>query len=121
MSDHKIVHIEFAAKDPKTTAKFYGDIFGWDIQEVPEMNYIMFDFGDGTGGGFPEVDGEVMNPGDVVVYISTEDIPGTLAKIEGAGGKTLLGETEIPGMGWYAFFEDPGGVRAALYKSMSEG
>lgn len=120
MFEHKIVHIEFAAKDPKASAAFYGDIFGWKMQEVPEMNYIMFDFGDGLGGGFPEIDGEIILPGDVMVYISNDDIASSLEKIQAAGGKTLVTQTEIPGMGWYAIFEDPGGNRVALYKGMPQ-
>ena len=121
MSDHKRVHIEFAAKDPKRSAAFYQEVFGWEIQEVPEMNYIMFDQGDGLGGGFPEIDGETTNEGDVIVYIATQDIPATLGKIEAAGGKTLMPETEIPETGWFAIFEDPAGNRVAVYKSMTTG
>lgn len=121
MSDHRIIHIEFAAKDPKASATFYGDVFGWKIQDMPEMNYIMFESGDDLGGGFPEIDGELMNTGDVIVYIDTDDIPATLREIKSAGGKTLIPETEIPETGWFAFFEDPAGNRVGLYKSMTTG
>jgi predicted enzyme related to lactoylglutathione lyase len=121
MSKHKIVHIEFAAKDPRASATFYAEVFGWKYQEMPEMNYITFDTEADLGGGFPETDGEMMNPGDVIVYIDTDDIPASLVKIEAAGGKTLMPQTEIPEMGWFAFFEDPAGNRVALYKSMTPG
>ena len=57
------------------------------------------------------------NPaGTVIVYIQADDIPAALAKIEAHGGKTLLPQTEIPGVGWFAFFVDPTGNRMALYK-----
>jgi predicted enzyme related to lactoylglutathione lyase len=121
MSDHKIVHVEFAAKEPEVSAKFYSDVFGWEIQEMSEMNYIMFDIDGDLGGGFPEIDGETTNAGDVIVYIDTDDIPSTLDKIEAAGGKTLMPETEIPETGWFAFFEDPAGNRVGIYKGLSEG
>jgi predicted enzyme related to lactoylglutathione lyase len=119
MTDHKIVHIEFAAKNPSQSAAFYKEVFGWEIQDVPEMNYIMFDLGDGLGGGFPSIDGDATKEGDVMVYISTDDIQASLEKIKAAGGKMLKEETEIPEMGWYAIFEDPAGNRVAVYKSMT--
>jgi len=43
MKTHPIVHIELAAEDPKASAKFYADVFGWKTEEMPEMNYITFD------------------------------------------------------------------------------
>jgi predicted enzyme related to lactoylglutathione lyase len=36
------------------------------------------------------------------------------------GGKILAPKTEIPGMGWFAFFADPNGNRLALYRAMNE-
>ena len=119
MSKHTFVHIELSAKDPKTAADFYAKVFDWSIQPMPEMNYIMFDEGGGIGGGFPAVDVDGIEPGDVILYINTEDIEASLAQIEAAGGKKLRGKTEIPGMGWYAFFEDPGGNKLGLYTGMS--
>jgi uncharacterized protein len=56
--------------------------------------------------------------GDVVVYLETDDIDGLLKKIEAKDGKTHLKKTEIPGMGWFAFFADPTGNRMALYTGM---
>lgn len=121
MAKHNIVHVEFASKDPSISSAFYAGIFGWKIQEMPEMDYITYDTEDGPGGGFPMIDGEVTNPGDVIVYIETNDIPATLNEIEAAGGKTLMGQTEIPEMGWFAFFADPAGNRVGLFQSMPTG
>lgn len=58
------------------------------------------------------------NPGDILIYIQTEDIETSLSEIEAAGGKTLLLKSEIPGIGWYALFADLTGNRVGLYKSM---
>jgi predicted enzyme related to lactoylglutathione lyase len=90
----------------------------WKIEAQPEMDYVMFDVEPGPGGGFPKADGETYKKGDVIVYISTDDIEATLAKVEELGGKTLLPKTEIPNMGWFAFFSDPTGNRVGLYTGM---
>ena len=117
MSEHPIVHIEFPAQNSLEAAKFYGDVFGWKITRDEKLNYSMFEYEEGRGGGFSNVSDE--NPvGNVLVYIQTDNIEASLAKIESHGGKTIEPKTEIPGVGWFAFFEDPTGNTIALYKGM---
>lgn len=114
MSKRDIVHIEVPAADRKEAAKFYSDLFGWGSTHMDEMEYTMWEAGNGAG-GFPDV-GDQFKPGDVVIYISSEDIDADLKEIKAHGGKTMLPKTEIPGMGWFAFFSDPTGNRIGLYE-----
>lgn len=119
MFKHPIVHIEFSANDREAAAQFYNDVFGWEIQHMPEMNYSTFMCDDKLGGGFNPVTDQ--NPaGTVTVYIQVEDFEATLAQIEARGGKTILPKTEIPGVGWFAFFTDPTGNKVALYKGRDQ-
>lgn len=115
MPTHNIVHVELAAHDPAAAGKFYHELFGWKTESWQGQDYVMFDAEPGPGGGFPKVDGKDFKPGDVVVYVATDDIEASLRKAEQLGGKTLLGRTEIQGMGWFAFFSDPTGNRVGLY------
>ena len=119
---HPIVHVEIPSSDAKVNAKFYGDAFGWKLEHAPEVDYWMFAAEGGPGGGFPGL-GEPGSAkiGEVLVYIGTDDIEASLAKIESLGGKSLMPKQEIPGMGWFAFFADPSGNRLALYKAMPGG
>jgi predicted enzyme related to lactoylglutathione lyase len=119
MSKHAVVHIEIAAKDPKATGDFYASLFDWKVTSDPNMDYVMFDNEPGQGGGFPKIDNKMYKPGDVVVYIDTDDIEATLKKIVSLGGKVVAPKTEIPGMGWFAFFADPNGNRLGLFTPMS--
>jgi predicted enzyme related to lactoylglutathione lyase len=117
MSKHPIVHIEFAAHDPKASAKFYSELFGWPITEAPEFNYSMFDAGDGVGGGFVTIGGESgTKSGDVLVYVSTDDIEASLAKAVSLGSTVISPNMEVPGQGWFAVFTDPGGNKVGLWK-----
>lgn len=115
MSDHPIAHIEFSANDPEETGKFYNELFDWKLESMPQMDYVTFETEPGRGGGFPRVDNETIKPGDVIVYVQTDDIQASLAKVEMLGGKTLQPKTEIPEIGWFAFFTDPTGNRVALF------
>jgi predicted enzyme related to lactoylglutathione lyase len=117
MSKHPIVHIEFSANDPEQAGKFYGDLFGWEIQQMPEMNYAMFDSGEGIGGGLNPVQDDYP-AGTVVVYIGTDDIEATLERVAELGGSTVVPKSEIPGMGWFALFNDPTGNMIGLFTSL---
>jgi predicted enzyme related to lactoylglutathione lyase len=123
--NHPIVHIEFPAANPAAAAKFYADAFDWQLQSAPEFDYHMFSAQGGPGGGFVKVSDE-PNPvnvnykiGEPLIYVQTDDIDASLAKIESLGGKTLLPKTEIPQTGWWALFADPAGNRVGLFTSMS--
>ena len=115
MNPNQIVHVEFASADPIKGGQFYSELFGWPLKAWPEYNYASVEVRDGLGGGFPKIDGTDYNAGDVVIYIETEDIEGTLQRIEALGGKTLRPRTAINENSWYAFFSDPSGNRVALF------
>ncbi|MBC8508002.1 MAG: VOC family protein [Chloroflexi bacterium] len=119
MSKHHIVHIEFSANDREAAGKFFSDVFDWEVQQMPEMNYAMFNTGDDLGGGLNPV-GENSPVGRVLVHIGTDDIEATSAKIEANGGKITVPKTEIPAMGWFAIFTDPTGNEIGLYQAMKE-
>ena len=117
MSKRNIVHVEIPAVSVDGASKFYQDLFGWKMQHMPEMNYTMWEAGDGDEyGGFPQVSEE--NPaGQVLVYIASDDIEADLNNVVKLGGKVLHPKTEIPGMGWYGVFQDPTGNVLAVYTS----
>ena len=117
MSDHPIVHVEFSARDLQEAGKFYSELFGWKVEQFPEMSYATFAAEGGPGGGFNPVSEE--NPaGTVMVYVSADDIEATLDRVEALGGKKVLPKSEIPGIGWFAFFQDPTGNTVALFKAL---
>jgi len=118
MSKRNVVHVEIPAANLEGAGKFYESLFGWKISHMPEMNYTMWEAGDGSGGGFPEVSAD--NPaGQVLVYIDSDNIEADLKMVEKLGGKVLHQKTEIPGMGWFGVFKDPTGNVLGLYTSMN--
>lgn len=118
MSKRNIVHVEIPAGDQAAAGKFYGELFGWKITPMPEMNYTMWDPEEGPGGGFPGVS-EESPAGQVTVYFDSDDIEADLKKVVELGGKVVHPKTEIPGMGWFAMFKDPTGNVLALFTGMN--
>ena len=114
MSQHPIVHIEIAAQDREAASQFYSDVFGWKVQQLPEMNYATFESEGGPGGGFNPVENDPVGP--VIVYINTDDLDTSLKKIQDSGGKVVSPKNDIPGMGQYAIFTDPTGNALGLFQ-----
>jgi hypothetical protein len=56
----------------------------------------------------------------VLVYVQTDDIEATLAKVESLGGRVLVPKTEIPTVGWFGVFSDPTGNKVGLYSGKEE-
>jgi uncharacterized protein len=121
VSNHPVVHIDIPASDPKAAGKFYAEAFNWNIHTDEGYSYTMFQAEGGPGGGFinlGDMAGLSVKPGDVLLYIDTDDIDASLAKIKALGGTVLLGKTEIPHVGWWAAFSDPSGNRMGLFTNL---
>jgi len=109
-----ICHVEIPCTDYEKVTEFYGDVFGWESQIIPEMNYATFKTGDGPGGGFSK-ELKVSESG-VLFYIQVEDIDASLKKIETAGGQMVKGKTPIsPEFGFFGIFTDSEGNVIGLW------
>jgi predicted enzyme related to lactoylglutathione lyase len=118
VSKRNVVQVEIPAAHVEAAGKFYQDLLGWKIQYVPEMNYMMWEAGDGSGGGFPEVSADAP-AGHVLVYIHSDDIEADLKKVQELGGTVVHPKMEIPQTGWFGLFKDPTGNVLGLYTSMN--
>ena len=113
-----VIHWELLSKDPAKLSDFYEKVFAWKIQHFPEMNYRVVETG-GQGG----INGGIMQPkhvepwpGNMTFYIDVEDLADYRKRIIAAGGKILVEEQEVPGMGAFSLFTDPEGRMMGLWK-----
>lgn len=102
----KIVHVEVTGKDGAALQKFYGDVFGWDLDTSNPGGYGMVRQGDLTGGIGASQDG---GAGLVTFYVSTDDAAATLRRVEQLGGRVLMPLTEVAPETTIALFADPEG------------
>ncbi len=122
MSNHHIVHFEIASTDQEKADKFYSDLFEWNVETMqPPMEYKYIQTGEGhpTGGIVP-ADGEMGKEGDVMLYVSTDDVDASLAKAESLGGAILTPKFEIPTVGWMGVIGDPTGNKVAVIKFVEQ-
>jgi predicted enzyme related to lactoylglutathione lyase len=110
-----VVHFEIAAPDAAGAAEFYKQLFDWEINHEPNMDYWLVNTGQ------PDFGGGIMKPQGpeqkmVTLYVLVDDLNVYLAKAESLGGKTLVPPMPIPGHGSFAMFADPAGNAIGLYK-----
>jgi uncharacterized protein len=116
-----VVHWEFWSENPEKIAKFYQQVFDWDVRDIPDLNYRLVETG-GSGG----INGGIMKPqrgpwpGKLAFYIDVDDLDGYVNKIKQAGGKIVVDKMDVPGVGQLALFEDPEGRVLGMWKQDRE-
>lgn len=106
---HQIVHWEIMGPDGDGLADFYRGLFGWNLGSPPGFDGYHLSDPEETGVGGAVGTGTDDMPTAVTLYVGVDSIEETLARVEAAGGKTILGRTVIPDMVTYALFADPAG------------
>ena len=116
-----VVHFEVIGKDGPALQKFYAELFGWHIQNMPEMmNYGVVDThaGEGINGGV----GESPDAGTMVTfYAEADDLQAVLDRAVSLGGRIAMPVMDIPGIVTLAQFIDPQGNRIGLVKNDPAG
>jgi uncharacterized protein len=133
--DHTVVHFEIPADQPERAARFYRELFGWDISRftAPTEGMEYRDEGfeywmvrtvptDAQGQPTrPGVNGGLMKrmfPGQAPVnYIAVPNVDEFIRKAERLGAKVLMGKSPVPGMGWFAQLNDTEGNVFAIWQS----
>lgn len=112
---YPVVHFEVVGKDLATLQGFYGDLFGWKMQAMPELGYAMVEKeGEGIAGGIGAMQ-DGGGEGHVTFYVQAADLQAVLDKAESLGGKTVMPVTDLE-MVTLAMFADPEGHVVGLVK-----
>lgn len=123
--DHTIIHFEIPANDVGKIRKFYNDLFGWKIDDIPGMEYSiistvpMDEKGNllrlGVNGGLYKRSMPQQQP---LNYINVESVDEYSKKVVDLGGQIVVKKTEIPKMGWFAVAIDPDGNAFGLFEML---
>lgn len=121
-----IVHFEIGGRDAKKSREFYSKLLGWEFEDYGGAQMVTNighrpdgTAGMGIGGHINALGHEPHNY--VTVYAMVDDLQATLDKAGSLGGKTIVPPTEVPGMGYFAWFSDPDGNVIGLWKTMEKG
>jgi predicted enzyme related to lactoylglutathione lyase len=110
-----VVHFEVQGTDRSALARFYEQLFGWQTNDISELNYTMVDTGGGGGinGGIGTTSEGA--PGGVTVSLQSDDVAGSLKRAEKLGGHAVAGPMDMPDGHKWALLADPEGHVVGLY------
>jgi len=121
-----VTHFDIPAEDVERAKAFYAKAFGWQINQVPNMDYFMISTTDSDEKGMPK------NPGAInggmfkktgkpdEFYSITVDVPSvdaSIKKVEEAGGKVVMPKQEVGDFGYHAKVKDTEGNAIGLWES----
>jgi len=126
---NKVVHFEIPADDLGRAKKFYQNTFGWQMQDMPEMEYVIAMTTETTGDNMmmPKepgaINGGMGKRGDMLMHpsfaISVDNIDEAMQKVKKMGGTLLGKKTEVGKMGFMAYFKDTEGNVLSLWQNAS--
>lgn len=128
---NSVVWFEMPFDESERAQKFYKDVFGWQINPVPNMeDYLL--------ANTTETDLQTMqpkNPGAInggmskrnpstaqhpVIVIQVDSIDEHVKKIEGSGGKIVMPKTGIGAFGFYARVSDTEGNQIGIWEQSKQ-
>ena len=121
----RVVHFEVPFDDADRASGFYRDVFDWQLQAMPEMNYTIVSTGPVSdegmpaepgyiGGGMMQRQAPVNTP---VITLAVDDIDATLVAIEKHGGGAVGEKLQVGEMGFAAYFNDSEGNLMGLWQN----
>ena len=124
MSD-SVVHFELPADDLDRAQRFYRESFGWNLNPIPQMGYVMVSTTPTDEQGMPQeagaINGGMLSRQDPVtapvVTIGVESVDDALARVERNGGSVVRGKDPVGDMGFAAYFKDTEGNVVGLWES----
>lgn len=109
--------VDLGTPDPKASAKFYGELFGWDSTD-PNPNaggYFMFKKGDRHVAGI----GPLMQEGQPpawTTYVAVDDADAVARKVRELGGQVFVEPMDVLTTGRFAVFADPTGAAFGVWQ-----
>jgi predicted enzyme related to lactoylglutathione lyase len=109
--------------DLKSTSRFYGELFGWEIAEMPDPSggiYAMtrkrgFDV---AAIGYQPDHAKRQGPPHWNSYFAVTDVDAAAKKVTQAGGKLIAPPFDVLDAGRMAVAQDPGGAIFSLWQPM---
>lgn len=111
--------VELGTPDIEATATFYGDLFGWEIPELPNSaelgGYRRAKKGGKDVAGVAPLMQEGQPPA-WSTYVSVEDAAATLGTVSDVGGQVIVEPMDVMGLGTMGVFADPTGAVCGVWQ-----
>ncbi len=120
----KVVHFEIPADDLERAQKFYRSVFGWKMDAIPEMEYILIGTVPVDENGMPTEPGAInggmmkrQSPfNSPIITINVENIEDAMKNVKKMGGKIIREKMQVGDMGYASYFKDTEGNIIGLWQ-----
>lgn len=116
------VHFDLPADDPDRAKKFYSELFEWQFDSVPGMEYSFITTKDKNGNvGLAGGSGKRGAPDQQIMnYIGVDSVDDYASKVVKAGGKVIGDKMTVPGWGYMIHCEDTEKNKFGLWQEDKE-
>ena len=113
-----VTHFEIYGERPEEMAEFYRSVFGWNVEQMPGVDYWRISTGTREGGGGSGA-GEVAslnggltyraipNLNGWMLFVNVESVDETVERIVSRGGSVVRPKTAVPRTAWVTIVSDP--------------
>jgi len=110
--------IDLFTSDPAKTQAFYGELFGWTVDDPgPEYGgYVNFLKDGAMVAGSMRNDGATGTPDTWSVYLATDDAQATTDAALAHGGQAYVAPMPVMDLGTMAVLADPGGASVGVWQ-----
>ena len=124
---NKVSHFEIPYDDQERAKKFYQDVFGWQINKFPDMDYHLATTTPSDEKMHPKEPGAInggLLPKDPtcthpMIVIDVPSIEEHIKKVESSGGKTVMSVMKIGEFGLYARVSDTEGNIIGIWQTLA--
>jgi len=106
---NSVTHFEIYGEEPAGLADFYRNVFGWQVEQMPGVNYWRIQTGSAEtkplhGGltyrAIPNLNGWML-------FINVALLDDTVALVQKLGGSIVRPKTAVPKTAWVTILADP--------------
>ena len=106
---------ELMTRDVEGSKKFYKDLLGWGMEEMPMKDgtaYTVLKAGGESVAGIMPMPASVSEvvPSHWATYITVNDVDAVAKKAQEMGATMIVPPTDVPGVGRFSTFQDPQGA-----------
>jgi predicted enzyme related to lactoylglutathione lyase len=113
---HPVMQFQILSSNPDQTARFYSELFGWQVDQNNALGYRRIQTGspEGIQGGIWPAPPQA--PTFVQLFMAVDDVKASAASAEKLGATVLIPPTMLPEGDEMAVLHDPQGMSFALWK-----
>lgn len=104
-----LTHFEIYGDQPARLAEFYRTLFGWDLEQMPGIDYWRIDAGFDEKGALSGGLTYRAIPGlnGWMLFINVPVLDDTVERIQSLGGSIVRPKTAVPKAAWVTIVADP--------------